>query len=76
MKHNQQTYLVFPTLYNLWQFAQAINVRSMEINTARRLLICPCKEADVTLAKEAYGASLLSHKEFLNMQDQVTSIAE
>lgn len=51
--------LQFPTIHQLWAFAQAIHVTSMEIQTAGKILICDCHGTDIELAQEKYGAKLL-----------------
>lgn len=52
----QKVTLIFPSLRHLWEFAQAIQVNSIEIIAKTSTLICDCKDADVQLAKEKYGA--------------------
>ena len=52
----QKVTLVFPTLHQLWDFAQAIRANTTEINSTTRTLICDCNDEDITLAKEKYGA--------------------
>ena len=54
----KQTTLIFPSLKQLWDFAQEIEVKSMEIKTASRELICDCNEVSVKLASEKFGAKL------------------
>lgn len=45
----------FHNLYELWQFAQAINVRSIEIRAKELLLLCDCSEEDLQLAAKFGG---------------------
>lgn len=45
----------FDNLYHLWQFAQAIRARSMEIRTKELLLICDCHEEDLQLVTKFRG---------------------
>ena len=52
----QKVTLIFPSLRQLWDFAQAIHANSIEIISTTCTLICDCKEADIQLAKEKYGA--------------------
>lgn len=43
----KQTYIQFENLFQLWQFAQTLNVRSIEIRTGDKLLICECSQKDL-----------------------------
>jgi hypothetical protein len=54
------TKLVFPTLHLLWEFAKEINVHSVEIIVSKKMLLCECKEDDISLATSKYGARQLS----------------
>ncbi len=53
---HKKTVLIFPNLHLLWEFAQTIDARSIEIQTATRTLICDCEDADIALAKNKYHA--------------------
>ena len=48
--------LIFPSLPQLWNFAQAIRASSIEIISATSTLTCDCNDEDIKLAKEKYGA--------------------
>lgn len=50
----------FPNLYMLWQFAQAIQAKSIEIRTADLLLFCDCSEEDLKLVEKYKGAVMES----------------
>lgn len=58
MKHTVT--LVFPSLFQLWAFAQSIRATSMMINTSHKSLICDCRAMDIELAEEKYSARLLA----------------
>jgi len=45
----------FQNLYQLWQFAQAIHARSIEIRAKELLLLCDCSEEDLQLAAKFGG---------------------
>lgn len=51
--------LRFPDLYTLWNFAQSIQVGTMEIRAGEKLLICPCSDADISIALKKYRAEIL-----------------
>lgn len=46
----------FKTLYQLWQFAQAIKSNSIEIKTQDCLLICNCSKEDMSLIEKHNGS--------------------
>ena len=48
----------FNNLRQLWQYAQAIEARSIEIRTKELLLICDCTEDDLKLI-EKYGGTVV-----------------
>jgi hypothetical protein len=48
--------LIFPTLYHLWNFAKEINVYSVEIFVAKKMLVCECTEEQIRLAQTKYAA--------------------
>ena len=50
--------LVFPTMYVLWQFKNAIRANRVEINVQLCALTCDCREEEVKLAVETYGAKV------------------
>ena len=51
----KQTYIQFGNLFQLWQFAQTLNVRSIEIRTSDKLLICECSQADLQFLHHYHG---------------------
>jgi hypothetical protein len=52
----QNVTLVFPNIKALWDFAQAAKIRSMEINTLSRTLVCDSDRAEIQIAQEKYNA--------------------
>ena len=55
----QKVTLVFPNIRALWEFAQATQIRSMEINTATHTLSCECNGTDLEFAREKYHAVVM-----------------
>jgi len=51
--------LVFPTMYVLWQFRNAIRANHVEINVSRCSLTCNCNEEQLKKAMSEYGAKIL-----------------
>ena len=58
MSGKSKTILIFTSLSQLWSFAQAIKVNSLEIITSTKTLICDCSGVDVEIAQEKYGAKI------------------
>ena len=58
--------LQFSTLHLLWKFAQGIDCKTVEINTAKRTLTCNCSEKEMELAKNEYSAVLFQERLFSN----------
>jgi hypothetical protein len=50
----------FRDLHQLWQFAQTIKARSIEIIPDKLLLLCECSEDDLRLA-ENFGGQEVQH---------------
>jgi len=51
--------LQFPDMRLLWQFAQTLTSKSIEINTHTNMLICDCSTEEITLATTQYRARIL-----------------
>ena len=49
--------LVFPSLNQLWAFVRDGKINYKDFSAADFTLMCDCAPADVTLAKEKYGAT-------------------
>ncbi len=58
VKHNTIK-LSFPSLSQLWAFAEEVKVTTMEIFEKEKILNCACKEEDVKLAQEKYEATII-----------------
>lgn len=51
--------LQFPDMQLLWQFAQTLACKSIEINTRAYIVICDCTELEINLALTNYRAKIL-----------------
>jgi hypothetical protein len=60
----QKITFLFPSMRQLWDFAQAVKVNSIEVISATCTLICDCEEVDVQLATEKYGATIRESSAF------------
>lgn len=49
----------FPDMRLLWNFAQQLTCKSIDINTNTKTLICDCTEAEINLALTQYRATIL-----------------
>jgi len=54
----KQVRLQFFDMRSLWQFAQQLTSKSIEINTTTKTLLCDCSEAEIQLAKTNHGAEI------------------
>lgn len=61
--HNQVT-LIFPDMYKLRTFVQAINLPLVEINTTNNTLICSCSELQISIAVTQFSASISQASSF------------
>ncbi len=52
--------IVFPSLFQLWDFKQMFRRRVLKTACWRRSLICLCSEAEIELAIHAYDAKVVS----------------
>lgn len=52
--------IVFPSLFQLWDFKQVFRKRVLQTFCWRRSLICLCSESEIELAIHAYNAKVLS----------------
>jgi hypothetical protein len=55
--------LQFKSVFQLWQFKQAIAALDVAVNLSSCTLTCWCEEAQIRLALETYGATLVRRKE-------------
>lgn len=51
--------LQFPDMRLLWQFAQKLACKSIEINTRTFILNCDCSSEEITVATTQYKARIL-----------------
>lgn len=60
MNHSQPiVVLQFHDMHMLWQFAQVLSCKNLEINTQDKILTCNCSEAEIALATSRYSAKIL-----------------
>lgn len=55
--------IVFPSLFELWDFKQMFRNRVLKTICLRRSLICLCSEAEIELAIYAYKAKVENFSE-------------
>lgn len=52
----KQVYLQFSDMRLLWQFAQQLKGKTIEIHTGTQTLLCDCSAEEIRLALTKYGA--------------------
>ncbi len=50
--------IVFNSLLKLWDFKQLLQRRPVRTNVFRKLIVCDCTEAEISLAQFAYAAKV------------------
>lgn len=50
--------MVFTSLLKFWDFKQLLKRRPVQVSIFRKLIICDCTEAEISLAQNAYEAKV------------------
>jgi hypothetical protein len=50
--------IVFTSLLKFWDFKQLLRRRPLQIHFFRKVIICDCTEAEISLAQNAYEAKV------------------